>query len=111
MTLLSILLQGGTAAKGFDWSLLLMMSSLFVVFYFFMIRPQQKKAKEAKKFRESLQKGSKVVTIGGLHGKVVEVNDKTILIEADTNVRLRFEKSAVAMDSTQQLTEEVAKAN
>ncbi len=88
-----------------------MMSLLFVVFYFFMIRPQQKKAKEAKKFRESLQKGSKVITIGGLHGKVVEVNDKTILIEADTNVRLRFEKSAVAMDSTMQLTEEVAKAN
>ena len=111
MTSLSILLQSGTAAKGIDWSLLLMMSSLFVVFYFFMIRPQQKKAKEAKKFRESLQKGTKVVTIGGLHGKVIEVNDKTILIEADTNVRLRFEKSAVAMDSTQQLTEEVVKAN
>jgi preprotein translocase subunit YajC len=88
-----------------------MMTMLFVVFYFFMIRPQQKKAKEAKKFRESLQKGSKVVTIGGLHGKVVEVNDKTVLIEADTNVRLRFEKSAIAMDSTMQLSEETAKAS
>jgi len=110
MTPLSILLQAAPA-QGSNWSLLIMMSMLFVVFYFFMIRPQQKKAKEAKKFRESLQKGSKVVTIGGLHGKVVEVNDKTILIEADTNVRLRFEKSAVAMDSTQQLTEEVVKAN
>lgn len=110
MTLLSIFLQT-PPAQGGNWSFLLMMTMLFVVFYFFMIRPQQKKAKEAKKFRESLQKGSKVVTIGGLHGKVVEVNDKTVLIEADTNVRLRFEKSAIAMDSTMQLTEETTKAS
>ena len=109
MNPLSIALQA--QPQGNNWQFLAMMSLLFVVFYFFMIRPLQKKAKEAKKFRESLQKGSKVITIGGLHGKVVEVNDKTILIEADTNVRLRFEKSAVAMDSTMQLTEEVAKAN
>ncbi len=89
---------------------MLMMGALFVVFYFFMIRPQQKKAKEAKKFRESLQKGIKVVTIGGLHGKVVEVSDKTVLIEAADGVKLRFEKSAIALDSTMQLTEETAKA-
>ena len=110
MNPLSIFLQN-SPTEGNNWQFLAMMSLLFVVFYFFMIRPQQKKAKEAKKFRESLQKGSKVITIGGLHGKVVEVNDKTILIEADTNVRLRFEKSAVAMDSTMQITEEMAKAN
>ena len=89
---------------------MLMMGALFVVFYFFMIRPQQKKAKEAKKFRESLQKGIKVVTIGGLHGKVVEVSDKTVLIEAADGVKLRFEKSAIALDSTMQLTEDTAKA-
>ncbi|MBL8003393.1 MAG: preprotein translocase subunit YajC [Flavobacteriales bacterium] len=105
MTLLSVFLQAQPAQAG-NWSFLVMMSLLFVVFYFFMIRPQQKKAKEAKKFREALAKGSRVVTIGGLHGKVVEVNDKTVLIEADTNVRLRFEKSAIAMDSTMQLNEE-----
>jgi preprotein translocase subunit YajC len=110
MTLLSFLLQAAPA-QGNNWSFLAMMSLLFVVFYFFMIRPQQKKAKEAKKFRESLVKGTKVVTIGGLHGKIVDVNDKTVLIEADTNVRLRFEKSAIALDSTMQLTEEVVKAN
>ncbi len=88
----------------------LMMGLLMVVFYFFMIRPQQKKAKDAKKFRESLQKGTKVVTIGGLHGKVVEVTDSTILLEVDSNVRLRFEKSAIAMDNSQQLNEATAKA-
>ena len=85
----------------------LMMGLLMVVFYFFMIRPQQKKAKDAKKFRESLQKGTKVVTIGGLHGKVT---DSTILLEVDSNVRLRFEKSAIAMDNSQQLNEATAKA-
>jgi preprotein translocase subunit YajC len=88
----------------------LMMGGLMIVFYLFMIRPQQKKAKDARKFRESLQKGSKVVTIGGLHGKVLEVNDTTVLIEVDTNVKLRFEKSAIAMDNTQQLNEATAKA-
>lgn len=87
-----------------------MMGLLMVVFYFFMIRPQQKKAKDAKKFRDSLQKGTKVVTIGGLHGKVVEVAESTILLEVDSNVRLRFEKSAIAMDNSQQLNEVTAKA-
>ncbi len=90
--------------------MMIMMGMLFVVFYFFMIRPQQKKTKDAKKFRETLQKGTKVITIGGLHGKVIDVSDKTVLIEAADGVKLRFEKSAIAMDSTMQLTEETAKA-
>ena len=85
------------------------MGLLMVIFYFFMIRPQQKKAKTAKKFREALQKGTRVVTIGGMHGKVVEVDDKTVLLDVDTNVKLRFEKSAIAMDSSMQLTEETKK--
>ena len=88
----------------------IMMGLLMVVFYFFMIRPQQKKAKDARKFRESLQKGSKVVTIGGIHGKVVEINDSTVLLEVDSNVKLRFEKTAIAMDNSMQLTEATAKA-
>jgi preprotein translocase subunit YajC len=81
-----------------------------VVFYFFMIRPQQKKAKDAKKFREALQKGTKVVTIGGLHGRISEVNDTTVLLEVDGNVRIRFEKSAIAMDNSMQLNEATAKS-
>mgnify|MGYP003393582528 CR=1 FL=1 len=108
MRLLSILLQADGKSGG--TSMLLMFGLMFVVFYFFMIRPQQKKAKDAKKFRENLQKGTRVVTIGGAHGKVVEVDEKTILLQVDENVRIRFERSAIAMDSTQQLTEEVAKA-
>ncbi len=86
-----------------------MMGLLMIVFYFFMIRPQQKKAKEAKKFRESLQKGSKVITIGGVHGRVIEVADTTVLLEVDSNVKIRFEKSAIAMDTSMQLNEATAK--
>ena len=85
------------------------MGLLMVVFYFFMIRPQQKKAKDARKFRESLQKGSKVVTIGGIHGKVVELSDTTVLLEVDNGVKLLFERTAISMDSSSQLTEETAK--
>ncbi len=86
------------------------MGLLMVVFYFFMIRPQQKKAKDAKKFREALQKGTKVVTIGGLHGRISEVNDTTVLLEVDGNVRIRFEKSAIAMDNSMHLNEATAKS-
>lgn len=85
-----------------------MMGLLMVVFYFFMIRPQQKKAKEARKFREALQKGAKVVTIGGIHGKVVEVAETTVLVEVDSNVKLRFEKSAISPDGNAQLAEQPA---
>lgn len=105
----SILLQAATQEQN-PASFWIMMGLLMIVFYFFMIRPQQKKAKDARKFRESLQKGSKVVTIGGLHGKVLEIDEKTVLLEVDSNVKLRFEKSAIAMDNTMQLNEVTAKA-
>jgi preprotein translocase subunit YajC len=71
---------------------------IIAVFYFFMIRPQAKRAKDAKKFRESLAKGTKVVTIGGIHGKVLEVHDKTVLIDTMTGSKLKIEKSAISPD-------------
>lgn len=69
---------------------------VIVVFYFFMIRPQMKKQKELKKFREALSVGDKVVTIGGVHGKVLEINDTTVLLSCESSTKLRIEKSAVA---------------
>ncbi len=73
------------------------------VFYFFMIRPQMKKQKELKKFREGLKPGDKVVTIGGIHGKILEISDATVLIQSE-GTKLRLEKSAVssAMEDTLQ---------
>ncbi|MBT9392123.1 preprotein translocase subunit YajC [Hymenobacter sp. NST-14] len=70
-----------------------------VVMYFFMIRPQQKRAADAKKFRAALGKGASVVTIGGLHGKVVELSEETVTVEVDKGVRLRFDRSAIARET------------
>mgnify|MGYP006201040529 CR=1 FL=1 len=76
---------------------------IVVVFYFFMIRPQMKKQKELKKFREGLKAGDKIVTIGGIHGKILEIADTTVLIQSE-GTKLRLEKSAVssAMEDTLQ---------
>lgn len=76
---------------------------IILVFYLFFIRPQMKRTKEQRKFRETLQKGDKVVTIGGLHGKVTEVGETTITMEVSPQVKMTFEKSAIAMDKQSQL--------
>ncbi|HOE37941.1 MAG TPA: preprotein translocase subunit YajC [Bacteroidales bacterium] len=68
---------------------------LIVVFYFFMIRPQMKRQKEMRKFREGLQKGDKVITAGGIYGKIVEVQDNYLFIEIDTNVKIKVDKGSV----------------
>ena len=77
---------------------------IVLVFYLFFIRPQMKKSKDQKKFREALKKGDKVITIGGIHGKIVEVSEKTISLDIGNQIKMTFEKSAIAADpSTQQL--------
>ncbi len=83
-----------------DYSTLLMFGLMFVVFYFFMIRPQMKKAKEEKQFRAELTKGDRIVTIGGIHGKIAEVKETTLLIDTGDGVRLKVEKSAVSKDNS-----------
>jgi len=70
-----------------------------LVFYFFMIRPQMKKNKEAKNFRASLEKGSHVVTIGGIHGKVLDIQDRTVLIATEQG-KLKVEKTALSANSS-----------
>lgn len=102
MNLLNVLLmappQGGGAQNPIMSFLPIIM--IIVVFYFFMIRPQMKKAKEQKKFRENLKKGDRVVTIGGLHGKIADVQETTFIIETEGGIKLKFEKSAVSMDQS-----------
>lgn len=82
---------------------MLFLLAIVVVFYFFMIRPQMKKQKAEQTFRTTLEKGARIVTIGGIHGKIVEVTDKTFLIEIDANVKMRIEKSAVSAEATRAL--------
>ncbi len=81
-------------------STILMFVLMFVVFYLFMIRPQMKKTKEEKKFRDELKKGDKVVTIGGIHAKIAEVKETTLMIETGEGQRLKIEKSAVSKDNS-----------
>ncbi len=79
---------------------------IVVVFYLFFIRPQMKKSKEQRRFRENLKKGDKVVTIGGIHGKIIELRDTTVILEIDGQNRLTIERSAIAMDRQSQLGEQ-----
>lgn len=74
---------------------------LILIFYFFMIRPQQKKQKQIEEYRSKLSKGDKVITIGGLHGKIVDVQEKVFVIEIADNVRITIEKAAVAVDENE----------
>lgn len=73
---------------------------VLVIFWFFMIRPQAKKQKELRKFRDSLQKGDKVVTTGGIYGKVVSIKDYQVVLQVDENTNLTVDKSSVLKDST-----------
>jgi len=75
--------------------MLIMMGGMFVIMYFFMIRPQMKKAKEAKKFQDSLEVGDKVMTLGGIHGKVVEIGETDVVMAIDQG-RLRIEKAGIS---------------
>ena len=100
----TLLLQAGQ--DGGLMPQLLMFGAIILVFYFFMIRPQQKKAKDQKKFREELTKGMFVVTIGGLHGKLVAVEDDTVVVEVDKGVRLTFDKSAISTEATAKLNQQ-----
>jgi preprotein translocase subunit YajC len=101
MQLLSIFLMMDPQGKGSSTATLLMMGGMIVVFYFFMIRPQAKKAKMQKKFIADLQKGDKIVTIAGIHGKVNKVNeDGTLEMEVSPGSYLKIERSAISMEWT-----------
>jgi preprotein translocase subunit YajC len=84
-------------AQGGGFGPLLLMGGMFIIMYFFMIRPQMKKMKEAKKYQEAIAVGDKVVTVGGIHGKVVEIGDTDIVIALDQG-RMRIEKAALSAD-------------
>ena len=102
MNLLNILLMGTPGDDKGGMMNIIMFGLIFVVFYFFMIRPQQKKAKEQKKFHEEVKKGDKVVTNGGIHGKIVEVKGTTFILELEAGNKMKIEQSAISLDLSQQ---------
>jgi preprotein translocase subunit YajC len=107
MNLLNILLMTGPsdAKGGSPYSSLIFLGLIIVVFYFFFIRPQVKRTKDQKKYREELKKGQKIITIGGIHGRIIEIGDTTIIIEVEGQNRLKLEKSAIASDAQDQIAE------
>lgn len=82
---------------------ILMIVSIVAVFYFFMIRPQSKKLKDQKTFLDKLQKGDRVITNHGIHGKITEVDPSFFMVEIDHNVRVKMEKSAISMELSEAL--------
>jgi len=95
----SILLQAGNGSGGGSFQILFFVA-IAAIFYFFMIRPQQKKQKDQKKFIQEVKKGDQVVTVGGIHGKVISVNDMTIILEVDRGAKITFEKSSVSLEAS-----------
>lgn len=96
----SILLQAQPGGMSGMVPQILFMVAIIGVFYFFMIRPQQKKAKDQKKFIEDIKVGDKVVTIGGAHGRVAELEGDTFVLEVERGGRIRFSKSAISQDAS-----------
>ena len=90
-------------------STLIMLAGMFGIMYLFMIRPQMKRQKEAKVFRDAVKKGDQVVTIGGVHGKVVSVSEKTVVLEFESG-KARVDKSALSPNGTAEGQELEAKA-
>ena len=92
-----LLMMGGQGGQegGSPYSSLIFLGLIIVVFYFFMIRPQVKKQKQLRKYREELKKGDSVVTTGGIYGQVVEIKDNAIIIEIDKEVKIKVDKNAI----------------
>lgn len=102
---LFISLMAGGQDGGGGMTQFMFLIPIMLVFYFFMIRPQMKKSKQQKKFRDEIGKGDKIVTIGGLHGKIIEVEDSTFIVELYDKTHIRLEKSAVSMETTMALAD------
>lgn len=100
--MLGFILLGMTPQGGEEGNVLMQFLPLIliiVVFYFFMIRPQMKRQKEMKKFRENLEKGDKVVTTGGIYGKIAEVKEQAVLLEIAENIKIKVDKNGLIKDS------------
>lgn len=86
--------------QGNPYSGLIMMLLILLVFYFFMIRPQMKRQKDLKNFRESLKKGDKIITTGGIYGKISDISGNIVTVEIDDKIKIKVDKSAILKDNS-----------
>ena len=98
----TVLLQ---ASGGDGFTSFLPIIGMIAIFYFFFIRPQQRKQKETKKYLQEIKKGDQVVTVGGIHGKITELADTTVLIDVDRGTKLLVEKSSISLEASKRLNE------
>ena len=103
MNFLTIMLQASAAqgaSAGNTWSFRIMILLMFLIMWLFMIRPQRKQQKELEKFRSELKKGDKVITAGGIYGTIAEIEERTVLLKVDGEVKLRVDKTSIVKDTT-----------
>lgn len=98
-----VLLQADAGGSSMNPLQFILLGGIFLVMYFFMIRPQTKKAKEQANYQDTLQKGDKVVMNSGMHAKIVSMDEKTITVEVDNGVKMKFEKGFISMDLTKSI--------
>ena len=99
----TILLQAPGGAGTMN---LVFIGGILLVFYFFMIRPQQKKQKDQKKFIGDIKKGDMVVTLGGIHGKIVGIDEATIVLEIERGAKIKMEKSSISFEASKQYSKD-----
>ena len=100
-----ILLQAAKGEQANPYSSLIFFAAIILIFYFFMIRPQMKKQKDLKNYREALKKGDKIITSGGIYGKIAEMKDSTILVEIAPDIRIKVDKGSIVRNA-QEATED-----
>lgn len=93
-----LLFMQNTGEEANPWMTFLPLILIVAVFYFFMIRPQVKRQKETRKFRENLKKGDKVVTTGGIYGKITEMKETSVILQVDKEVHIKVDKNAIIKD-------------
>ena len=103
MNLMNVLLMAPPAAGDSMIMKFLPLIMIGIVFYFFMIRPQTKKMKDQKNFIEAIKKGDKVVTIGGIHGKIADINEDTYLLEIENGVKMKIDKVSVSLEASKKI--------
>ena len=100
MTLINLVMLQAPMAADNGAMMWIMLIAMFAIMYFFMIRPQNKKQKEINNFRKQLQVNQSVITAGGIHGTIKEINDNDVILEIDRNVRIRVDKNSIFADAS-----------
>lgn len=104
-----ILFQGATGQQANPYSSLIFFAAIILIFYFFMIRPQMKKQKDLKSYRSGLSKGDKVITSGGIYGKIVDVKDTTVSVEIAPDIRIKVDKGSIVRNAQEAAEEQQQK--